>query len=40
MTVTAEGDDQSGGCSVGGSASTLGLSLLLGLGLLIRRRRK
>jgi len=39
VTVTADGDSM-GGCSVGGGASGLGLTtLLLGLALLIRRRR-
>jgi MYXO-CTERM domain-containing protein len=42
MTVTAEGEPQSGGCSVGGNSagSLAGLSLLLGLALVFRRRRR
>ncbi|MBW2732234.1 MAG: thrombospondin type 3 repeat-containing protein [Deltaproteobacteria bacterium] len=37
MTVVAEGESQ-GGCSLGGDASSAGLVLLLGLGLLVARR--
>jgi hypothetical protein len=40
MTVTAEGEDRTGGCSVGGNNETLSFSLLLIFGLFFVGRRK